>query len=95
MDDWDAEDYPLPKWAAKRSDGDYMEPGAQLATRDGRRCGNAYVDAVCNRFGPLATVVTDMGNVFHMSLSELEAAFYPPPVYVMRLDEVRARHGVS
>lgn len=96
MDDWNAEDYPLPEWAEKRSDGNYMEPGAQLATKDGRRCGNAYVDGVepHDTLGQLAIVVTDMGNSFRMTIRELEEAFYPP-TYVMRLDEARARRGLT
>lgn len=96
MDDWNTEDYPLPEWAEKRSDGNYMEPGAQLATRDGRRLGNAYVDNLQqhDRLGQLAVVVTDMGNTFRMTIRELEEAFYPP-AYVMRIDEARARRGVT
>lgn len=96
MEEWNAEDYPLPEWAGKRSDGNYMEPGAQLATRDGRRTGNAYVDRIDNHdsLGPLAVVVTDMGNTFRMTPMELNEAFYPP-AYVMRLDEARARRGVT
>ena len=78
MDDFNAEDYPLPGWAERRSDGNYMELGAQLATRDGRRFGNAYVDAIQqhNTLGQLAVVVTDIGNTFCMNwkhvLHELE-----------------------
>ena len=94
--EWNAEDYPLPEWAEARSDGNYMELGAQLATRDGRKTGNAYVDRVEHHdsLGQLAVVVTDMGNTFRMTIRELEEAFYPPS-YVMRLDEARTRRGVT
>jgi len=95
-DEWNVEDFPLPEWAARRSDGNYMEPGAQLATRDGRRLGNAYVDGVQqhDKQGWVAVVVTDIGNSFCMTIRELEQAFYPP-AYVMRLDEARQRRGVT
>jgi hypothetical protein len=91
MSDWDPGEYPLPHWAERKSDGGYMEAGAQLATRDGRRCGNAYVDRLekHRRLGQIAVVVTDMGTVMRMTQRELEESFYPP-AYVMRLDEARA-----
>jgi hypothetical protein len=87
--------FPLPEWAERLSDGNYMESGAQLATRDGRRTGNAYVDSIEHHdaLGKLALVVTDMGNTFRMTIKELEDAFYPPE-YVMRIEEARARRGV-
>lgn len=96
MTTWDADDYPLPEWAEKRSNGDYMEVGAQLATRDGRRTGNAYVDQVVQHkdLGTLAVVITDMGNAFRMTQVELEEVFYPP-VYVMRINEARTKRGVN
>lgn len=91
MDEWNADDFPLPEWAVGRSGGNYLEVGAQLATRDGRRCGNAYVDAV---HGSEASVVTDMGTALRVNLSELEELFHPPS-YIMDLNEARARRGVS
>lgn len=85
QDNWSADDLPLPEWAERRSDGNYMEPGAQLATRDGRRHGNAYIDSIepHDSLGQVALVVTDMGNSFLMTSRELEEEFYPPE-YVMR-----------
>ena len=82
----------LPDWAGKRSDGDYMEVGAQLSTRDGRRMGNAYVDSLEQHeaLGQLALIVTDIGNTSRMTIGELQEVFYPPE-YVMRIDEARAR----
>lgn len=72
-----AEDLPLPEWAEKRSDGNYMEPGAQLATRDGRRIGNAYVDRIeqSEKGASIAVVVTDMGSTLHLNERELESEF--------------------
>lgn len=89
-EEWDANDFPLPDWAKRRSDGTYMEIGAQLTTRDGRRCGNAYIDEIEEHetLGQIAVVVTDMGNRIHLTARELEAMFYPPD-YVMRLQEAR------
>lgn len=91
MDEWNADDFPLPEWAVGRSDGNYLQVGAQLATRDGRRCGNAYVD---DSNGRDAVVVTDMGSVLHVNIKELEELFHPPS-YIMDVREARARRGVS
>ena len=76
----DVRDYPLPEWAERFSDGNYMEVGAQLPTRDGRRVGNAFVQGVLQdeQFGKLAVVVTDAGNVVRYTEEELRTAFYPP-----------------
>lgn len=88
---WNADDFPLPHWAVCRSHGKYMEEGAQLATRDGRRFGNAYVDRIepHDKLGQVAVVITDMGSVMRMTVSELEEGFYPP-VYIMRIEEARS-----
>ena len=85
-------DYPLPFWAISRSNGNYMDIGAQLRTRDGRRCGNAFVNNLRDRppLGIIADVVTDAGSSFSMTLSELEEAFYPP-IYIMNLLEARIK----
>lgn len=89
-------DIPLPEWAERASDGEYTEVGAQLATRDGRRLGNAYVDAVdiVGELGYLVTVITDMGNVCHMTLRELQEAFYPPQ-YMMNIEEARTSRRID
>jgi hypothetical protein len=86
------DEYPLPEWAKKRSDGTYMELGAQLRTRDGRRFGNAYVDNLRDvpELGQVADVITDAGSCFAMIQAELEGGFYPP-AYVMKLDNARRR----
>lgn len=71
----------LPEWAERRSEGCYMEAGAQLATRDGRFCGNAYVDKV---------------EPHHLldQVAVVERAFYPP-VYVLKIDQARRNRGVE
>lgn len=89
-----AEGFPLPNWAVKESDGNYMEVGAQLATRDGRKIGNAYVDCIGPHvpLGQVAVVITDIGNKVVMTAAELEELFYPP-AYIMDVGEARAKRG--
>lgn len=68
----------LPEWAIGHAKG-YMDEGALLPTRDGRRMGNAIVAKMETRdYGPVAKVVTDAGNVCHMTERELEECFFPP-----------------
>jgi hypothetical protein len=70
----------LPAWATKRAAG--LEVGAQLPTRDGRITGNAHIVRVTaapkGRMGLQYLVLTDGGNSFVMSESEIEAQYYPP-----------------
>lgn len=66
---------PLPEWAAKRSDGTYMEVGAQLCTRDGRKIGNAVVIDVQE---PYAEIVTDVGTIITFTREELQEFFHEP-----------------
>lgn len=72
----------LPEWASRVIINGTVEIGAQLCTRDGRRCGNGAVlskaPASWNHNVPLYTVVTDMGSVLRLTLSELSELFYPP-----------------
>lgn len=69
---------PIPHWAIGTTT-DYLAIGAQLCTRDGRRCGNAVTTAVVTRHGcNVAVVVTDMGTKMHLTESELQELFYPP-----------------
>ncbi len=92
MNNYDPTDFPIPEWAERRSSGAYMEVGAQLCTRDGRRLGNAYVDDISHhvQLGPLAHVITDMGSTFRMTLEELAEGFWPP-AYIMNVSEARIR----
>lgn len=89
-------DEPLPLWALGRLDGEYMTAGAGLATRDGRRMGNAFVYELEEHFalGTVAIVITDMGNEFKMTERELREAFYPP-IWLMDCEEAKARRIAS
>ena len=65
----------LPAWAVAFASGDYLQVGAVLPTRDGRRCGNARVLSVN---GESANVRTDAGNAMTLSHTELAELFHPP-----------------
>lgn len=88
----------LPKWAIGLSDGDYMQVGAQLRTRDGRRTGNAFVSKTYTLQCPqkskglltVAETITDAGNVMTLIMEELEELFYPP-LWIMDVEEARKR----
>jgi len=86
------DEYPLPQWAQKYSEGNYLEMGAHLETRDGRHCGNAFVDAIERTpgTGAIAVVITDAGNEMMLTWGELWELFYPPR-YVVKLDRARLR----
>lgn len=77
------DDYPLPEWAISYATS-YMEVGAALPTKDGRRTGNATIVSLENSpIGQLAVVVTDAGN--EMRLTELELAeLFHPPIFISR-----------
>lgn len=86
----------MPNWAVKESDGNYMEVGAQLATRDGRRIGNAYVNEIAPHdvFVRVAIIISDIGNVVTLTEREMEELFYPP-AYIMDVEEARAKRGAA
>ena len=70
---------PMPPWAASRANGKYMQEKAQLATRDGRKIGNACV--VCIDFvdkRQVAKIITDVGNYLMLSEDEIKRLFHPP-----------------
>lgn len=79
--DFDYEDYPIPDWAIGRCNGAYVL-GAQLPTRDGRRCGNAHIidiePASWDKTVLVHIALTDAGNTMKLTLNELEELFYPP-----------------
>ena len=85
----------LPCWAVGASNGNFMEIGAVLPTRDGRRHGSSVVFSIAiSEFteGVIAKVVTDSGNTMTMTRNELEASFYPPEFIMGRpgiLDRIR------
>lgn len=70
-----------PTWAVKLSNG--VEIGSQLATKDGRRCGNAVVleidiEATDAFMTSVWEVGTDAGNVMRLTNYEIDEMFYPP-----------------
>lgn len=67
----------IPEWATGCATSS-TELGAQLCTRDGRRCGNAVVmesHKVIDK--PFVIVCTDAGNLMTLSPSEVDELFYP------------------
>lgn len=77
---------PLPSWAVSKATGNYMEAGAQLSTRDGRRIGNAFV---LSSSDSIALCVTDIGRAIKLNEKELAELFHPP-IYIMNLNCQRA-----
>jgi len=76
----------LPFWAERLSDGNYMEVGAQLCTKDGRRFGNAKViglGIILQIQTPIAIVKTESGNEMKLTEKELRRYFYKPQ-YIMK-----------
>ncbi|MEW6166034.1 MAG: hypothetical protein AB1642_13330 [Pseudomonadota bacterium] len=72
------DDYPLPHWATGKTT-DPMEIGAQLRTKDGRKCGNATTIGRAEKFGlALAIVVTDAGSTMMLTREELNVLFHEP-----------------
>lgn len=67
----------LPSWATSKA-SDYMEVGACLPTRDGRRCGNATVLELVSADQMYARVITDAGNKLTLTRNELEELFHEP-----------------
>lgn len=76
-------DFPLPEWAIARTSL-LTTIGAQLRTKDGRRCGNAVtVEFPIESHGLiLAKVITDAGSEMLLTENELGELFYQPE-YVM------------
>ena len=84
----------LPCWAERLSDGKYMEEGAQLCTKDGRKIGNATVIHVSESENSLlndpsyptlwARILTDRGSQTWMCVEEMERLFHPPSYIVKK-----------
>jgi hypothetical protein len=93
----------IPKWASGYACGNYMQKGAQLSTKDGRKIGNAVVvgfseeileqacDGEWGYVPETAHVITDFGNRLRLSLIELEQLYYPPK-WVMKWEEVKEHY---
>lgn len=57
------QDMPLPDWALGLSQAKDLEVGTQLLTKDGRRVGNARIEAVLKTDEPMIYLVrTDIDN---------------------------------
>jgi hypothetical protein len=74
--------YYLPHWASASLEGEWVQ-FAQLATRDGRKMGNAVILAVDtvkwgDKLVDLYTIFTDFGNVLRLTEEELAVQFYAP-----------------
>lgn len=74
--------YYLPSWASEALDGEWVQ-FAQLATKDGRRMGNALILNVYpvtweGKEVDLHTIITDFGNILELTEHELETLFHPP-----------------
>jgi len=67
-----------PPWATGGARG-YLEVGAQLSTRDGRRIGNAVVlEVMPSCKGASARIWTDAGNDLVLNEAELDELFHEP-----------------
>lgn len=66
----------IPEWATGRAKAS-TDFGAQLCTRDGRRCGNAVVFECAPVGEYVVKVCTDAGNVMTLSAVEIDDLFYP------------------
>lgn len=89
-EDFNYEDYPIPHWAINNCDGTYVL-GAQLPTRDGRRCGNAHIihiePAIWDKSVSVHTVLTDAGNEMRLTADEINELFHPPK-WISSVDDV-------
>lgn len=76
----------LPSYAISKTDK-YMEIGAQLLTKDGRKIGNAVVIHIADtKYGAVAHIVTDFGNTSRLIQKELEELFHQPK-YIVNIEE--------
>lgn len=76
--------FPLPDWAIGTTDGELVL-GAQLPTKDGRRCGNAHIiglkippELVTESNLQQYHVLTDAGNTMKLAADEVDELFHPP-----------------
>lgn len=80
MRDFNASFGPVPDWATERNHGRELVAGAQLFTKNGRRCGNGWiVETGYIAAGPVAVpvfkILTDAGSFMQLTEKELEDAF--------------------
>ena len=66
----------LPEWAVGRNSDLQLVAGAQLLTKNGRRCGNAAISCVHEEeHGTVYCVVTDAGNPMRLNKDEVNELF--------------------
>jgi hypothetical protein len=72
----------LPPWAIRKAQWNVLEIGAQLRTRDGRRCGNAHIIGIKASVHDVGRdyyqLITDAGTRIVMNSTEILGAFWPP-----------------
>jgi len=85
---------PPPEWAEGVAEG--LEVGAQLPTKDGRRCGNAHIVRESVPAGSTALyqfeALTDAGTELTLAPDEIEELFHPP-TYVSDVRRIREKFG--
>ena len=79
----------LPPWALREATGEYREVGAQLCTKDGRKCGNAFVYAFAENH---AEVITTSGTLMLLTEAEMAELFYPPQ-YIVDVEASRRKYA--
>lgn len=96
-EDFNYKDYPIPDWAIGSCNGAYVI-GAQLPTRDGRRCGNAHIIGVeqarWDKTVHVYTVLTDAGTRMQLTTSEVDELFHSPK-WISPVEEVIRKFGTK
>jgi hypothetical protein len=91
------DDLLMPPWAIGRLRGQLIL-GAHLATRDGRRCGNAHIVLISpSRHVPGEEnykVLTDAGSEMTCTAEEIQELFYPTQ-WLSDLSEVLLKFGAK
>lgn len=82
----------LPEWVTAYKPDGVVEVGRQLCTKDGRRCGNAFVLREGNGipalvFIPTWEIITDAGNKLICTQDEINELFYIGE-YISRLNSI-------
>lgn len=89
----------MPNWAVCANGRGEIKPGAQLQTRDGRRCGNAFVISLVDQSElPVSRredtwlCLTDAGTSIKLTVNEINEMFWIGD-YLANPDEVLKRFG--
>ena len=88
-------DFPeqLPHWAIGFNTGNDVMVGAQLCTKDGRKCGNAFIYSEATQAieeTAIYSVITDIGGYLTLTASEIIELFYISE-YLMDTEEAKKR----